>query len=74
MDMGNPRGVARDFDALEARRMNALANRANPGRALHCRIKSGNQWSTLGLSPRRTINRATPAISIPCAIRFLLLS
>ena len=25
IDMGNPRGVARDFDALEVRRMKALA-------------------------------------------------
>ncbi|MCU1295448.1 MAG: family transposase [Bryobacterales bacterium] len=48
--MGNPRGVARDFDALEARRMNALGlmrdglNNSQIGRALEVANQTVSRW------------------------------
>jgi transposase-like protein len=48
--MGNPRGVARDFDALEARRMDALAlmrkglNNSEIGRQLGVVNQTVSRW------------------------------
>lgn len=50
MYMGNPRGVARDFDALEARRMSALAlmrnglNNSQIGRELNVANQTVSRW------------------------------
>ncbi|MFL6416426.1 MAG: helix-turn-helix domain-containing protein, partial [Bryobacteraceae bacterium] len=48
--MGNPRGVARDFNALEARRMDALAllrkglNNSEIGRQLGVVNQTVSRW------------------------------
>jgi len=50
MYMGNPRGVARDFDALEARRMSALElmregrNNSEIGRHLELANQTVSRW------------------------------
>ncbi len=50
IDMGNPRGVARDFDALEARRMSALGlmreglNNSRIGRQLGVANQTVSRW------------------------------